>query len=263
MAAAQDLELSLPGLPGRPGRADRARARLWRPWGEGTAGELARWCQQGAPEGHELRAGRVWRVRDLVVKRAGGERPGRSSSARRAARAAQRLAALGLAELGIAAPRALVEWGPRWRIAGSLLVSDWVEGRALFEVWGRDEAALAAFPALISSLHAHGVYHADFHPENVLWDGRRWNLIDLEAVRTRPPWRPWRRIAVEQWARVLRALDYDARVEALYGVYCTLANASGAARLDAASWSSVVGAARALPPIPAEVLAGIRARLAR
>lgn len=220
---------------------------------------LPRWIEtQRVDGGEELRAGRVWRSDAWVVKFDGVERPLRRSSALRAARAALELSARGVAT---PAPVAALEWRTGARVAGSVLVTEFVRGRALFDVWSSDPRAVDAFPLFLHALHAAGVYHGDFHPENALWDGARWVLIDLESLKRRAPWRSWSSIAETQWARVLRALDFDARTAELFTRYDTLADPAHDANARRAAWSRIECAARALPPIPAAKLAEIRARL--
>ncbi len=86
-------------------------------------------------------------------------------------------------------------------------------------------------------------------------------LIDLESLKRRAPWRSWSSIAETQWARVLRAVDFDERTAQLFVRYDTLAEPGRADAARRAAWSRIESAARALPPIPPAKLAEIRARL--
>lgn len=247
------------GARGEPFAIGRARGVIFGELPQEVASALPRWIETRRVDGgEELRAGRVWRSAAWVVKFDGVERPLRSSSALRAARAALELSARGVAT---PAPIAALEWRAGARVAGSVLVTDFVRGRALFDVWSSDARAVDAFPPFLHALHAAGVYHGDFHPENALWDGERWVLIDLESLKRRAPWRSWSSIAKTQWARVLRALDFDTRTESLFARYDALARPDADAATRRATWQHIEHAARSLPPIPAAKLAEIRARL--
>lgn len=242
---------------GEPFALGRARGVKFGALPPEIASALPRWIETQRVEGGvELRAGRVWRSGAWVVKFGGAERLLRASSALRAARAAQDLR-------GVPTPKPLValEWRAGARVVGSVLVTEFVHGRALFDVWSTDERAVDAFAVFLHTLHTAGVYHGDFHPENALWDGVRWVLIDLESLKRRAPWRSWSSIAETQWARVLRAVDFDPRTEQLFARYDTLAEPAHDADARRAAWSRIESAARALPPIPAAKLAEIRARL--
>ena len=242
---------------GEPYAIGRARGVKFGALSPEIASALPRWIEtRHVDGGEELRAGRVWKYGAWAVKFGGAERLLRSSSALRAARAAMNLR-------GVPTPRPLValEWRAGLHVAGSVLVTEFVHGRALFDVWSSDERAVDAFPLFLHALHAAGVYHGDFHPENALWDGERWVLIDLESLKRRAPWRSWSSIAETQWARVLRALDFDARTPELFTRYDTLARPNVSTAERDAAWSRVELAARALPPIPGAKLAEIRARL--
>ncbi|MBI5363601.1 MAG: phosphotransferase [Planctomycetes bacterium] len=218
-----------------------------------TEAALPRWIERGAEsDGEALRPGRVWRVGDIVVKRVGPERFLRTASALRAARSAVAVARFD--GLAAPAPLAALRWGPVTRARGSLLVSRFVAGSSLLAAWRRDARAVAAFPAFLARLHASPFVHGDLHPENVLWDGTRWLLLDLEALRARTPFDRRGKLALEQWARIVRALDEAPEARALHARYAELAP-------RAPGFDAVLAAARALPPIPPERLEAIRAIL--
>jgi tRNA A-37 threonylcarbamoyl transferase component Bud32 len=148
---------------------------------------LPRWLAEGrVAEGIDLKRGRVFRWEGLVAKFWRAERRRlrdlpRRSRAVRSADLHQRL-------LPIATPRPYVALERRaaWRqVERSLLVSEFVAGRRLFEVWREDPRAVAAFPLFLAEMHARGIFHGDFHLENALWNGAAWYLIDLESVRNR------------------------------------------------------------------------------
>ena len=93
-----------------------------------------------------------------------------------------------LSLLGIATPQplALVEerWGPLRRRA--FLVNAYCPGRSLLDVLSAEyepEPALAsALLTLFASLHSARISHGDLKATNLLWDGARLWLIDLDAV---------------------------------------------------------------------------------
>ena len=93
-----------------------------------------------------------------------------------------------LSLLGIATPQplALVEerWGPLRRRA--FLVNAYCPGRSLLEVLSaghEPEPALAtALLTLFASLRSARISHGDLKATNLLWDGARLWLIDLDAV---------------------------------------------------------------------------------
>ena len=93
-----------------------------------------------------------------------------------------------LSLLGIATPRplALVEerWGPLRRRA--FLLTTYCPGRSLLDVLSAEhepESALAsALLMLFASLNSARISHGDLKATNLLWDGARLWLIDLDAV---------------------------------------------------------------------------------
>lgn len=224
---------------------------------------LPRWIETRRVDGgEELRTGAVWRVGAHVAKFAGPERWLRRSSAIRAALAAARCSAD--AELArqarFPAPRLALEWGSLLRVEGSLLVSEFVDGRSLFEVWNREPRAVERFASFLAALERAGIDHGDFHPENVLWDGERWTLLDLEALRpaaARAAGAAGRRREELRFARVLRALDFDPRFAEVHARYTSELGRG----VSEGAWRSIESRARAMPPIPPQRLARIRALL--
>ena len=64
----------------------------------------------------------------------------------------------------------------------------------------------------MAALYRHGVLHGDLHPRNLIWDGRDWVLLDLDAIR-HPLHRLFARRRIEEkWGRVLFSLDGDSSV---------------------------------------------------
>jgi hypothetical protein len=157
----------------------------------------------GVEGGSVLKEGRVWRLGAVVIKRypAMGTLRGRlrMPHAVRAARAAQ--------ELGVErTPRALAAvWEKGLLFAGaSVLATEHVEGCDLHRaLLAPDEAAQRAFPGFLADLHERGIHHGDLHPWQLLWNGERWFLLDLDGLRH--PLRALRRehLELEAWARLL------------------------------------------------------------
>lgn len=103
--------------------------------------------------------------------------------------------------------------------AQSLLVMEFVEGRPLAEAWEHEEVARTALARLLAAMHRRGIFHGDFHPANLIWDGERWVVIDVGALRhplrsLRP-----RQLAVEQWAELDSRLGSPPTMRAAYERY--------------------------------------------
>lgn len=240
-----------------PWRIEDAREVRFRAVDPRIAGALPRWIATGEVDaGQALRPRRMWRVGDDVLKLHGRERWMRRSRALRAALAAER--GRKCKELApharFAQPRLVLEWGSRLRVESSLLVTEFIEGATLFEVWNREPAAVEALATFLAALERARFDHGDFHPGNVLWDGERWALLDLESLReVVSPFHSARREEA-RFARTLRALDFDPRVAEVHERY-----SAELGRRDArARWSSIEARARSLPPIPPQQLAEIR-----
>lgn len=216
-----------------PGLLERAGTWL-------TAGDV--------PDGDELRAGRVWRRRtpdqgglDLAIKLF----PARSRLADRLRpSAAVRVADMHEALRPLATPRPVLalSGGPAGKRRAALLAYEFVAGRHLDALWGEDPAAVEAFPLFLAQLHAHGVHHGDFHLHNVVWDGERWVLLDLDGMRH--PLRklfPWR-LVVDQWARVTFFLEAhgDVPAEAVRPLFDAYLAAAGAGRDAEGAWAEVL-----------------------
>lgn len=174
------------------------------------AAALPRWLAEGeVSEGEPLKPPHVFRVGELVVKFFPAPTVFGWLRLPRAVRSAERHFSC----RPIPSPRPLIALSRR-RGGASLLVREFVPGRLLSEIWGRDEAAERALAALLSEMRRCGVVHGDLHPRNLLWTGERWCLLDLDGVRHRlhsPA-----RVLEGQWARLLFHLEDEARVERLY-----------------------------------------------
>ncbi len=244
----------------RPWRIQDARRVQFGALDPHVARALPGWIATGEVDGgRALRSRRLWRLGGDVLKLHGPERWMRRSRALRAALAAERGRRCKELEphARFAQPRLVLEWGSRLRIEGSLLATEFIEGGTLFEVWNREPRAVASLAPFLAALERARFDHGDFHPGNVLWDGERWALLDLESMREFvSPFHAARREEV-RFARMLRALDFDPRVADVHEAY-----AAELGRPDArARWSSIEARARALPEIPPEQLAEIRALL--
>ncbi|MEM7308487.1 MAG: hypothetical protein AAF682_17530 [Planctomycetota bacterium] len=207
---------------------------------------VPRWLDEGrVDEGEEVRERRVYRWTeggtDLAIKLF-GRAESRRFKDRFLHSPAIRSADLYAKLLPIPSPRPLLalDWRRGGKRRASLLVYEWVEGGFLERLWGRDIAAIGAFPAFLAAMHQRRVFHGDFHLHNMLWSGEAWVLLDLVALR-----HPLRnllpaRLAVDHWAKVGVGLEHwcgttDAELLPLFEDYagrCDL--------LDADDWSSVL-----------------------
>lgn len=206
---------------------------------DGLVARLEAWLGSGPDaECETLKPARVWRWRDVVVKRFepdGFERLGwRASGATRAARKH-------FAVLPIRTPRplAVIESAR----GASLLASEHIAGPALHVAWREHPAAAAALPAFVAQMHAHDVFHGDLHPGNALWNGREWVLLDLDGLRH--PLRivlRRRRIVADQWSRLYFGLRGDPALRAAFDAYAD-ARALGSGR-EAIWRAALAGAER-------------------
>ena len=181
---------------------------------------------RSVPEGEHVRAGSVFRWRDLAIKFFGPARTRRFKDALPGSPAI-RSADLHRRLLPIPSPEPLVALDRRrgGRRTLSLLVYRWIEGEFLEALWERrDGAALGAFPAFLAAMHGRRVFHGDFHLHNMIWGDGRWVLLDLVALRH--PLRNLvpRRLAVEHWAKVAVGLEHwcgavAAELEPLFAAY--------------------------------------------
>lgn len=185
-------------------------------------------------EAETLKPGRVWAVRDWVIKRSEPEslyeRWLRKSAALRAAEAA-----FAIAPVETPLPLVALDVRRGLRLECSWLVTRRVRGERVDLALSNDPRAAAAFPAFMQLMHEHGVIHGDFNVFNALWDGERWNLIDLDGLRHRLHRGRSERIAEMQWARVAGTLRDPARVRPLFERYASLRGLPDAA----AAWRRI------------------------
>jgi len=93
--------------------------------------------------------------------------------------------------LGIATPRLLAVKEQRWLwLRGKAwLVTDLLAGEDIISRWqaylhdSPPEEELQALDALFDRLIRERISHGDFKGHNLFWEGGRWTLIDLDAVR--------------------------------------------------------------------------------
>lgn len=218
---------------GRPWHGAGARGRVYAALAPELAAAAPRWLDALAvPEGTALKAPDVYRVGALVVKfftqpsLLGWLRPPR------AVRSAERYFWC----LPLCSPRPLLAAGRPFE-ARSLLLREHVEGVLLRDAWNgaqwladaRPEDALAAF---LAAMERNGVIHGDLHPRNLLWDGTRWVLLDVDGLRhgLHDP----TRVLTGQWARFVLHLGDEGRVRELHGR--TAAHLGERARV---SWTAV------------------------
>lgn len=181
--------------------------------------QLEGWLDEERVDGAlELKPGRVWRVGDFVVKLS---RPRRGADAWLRKSAAVRAADLHARIAPIRSPRPFVALDKRTggKLVASLLVSEFIEGRRLPQVWSGDAPAREAFPLFLAEMHRHGVFHGDLGVFNTLWDGRAWVLLDLDGLRGRLHALRKTALVVDQWARVLAVLDQPTSVRAAFEGY--------------------------------------------
>ena len=227
-----------------PLRLDRARGVRYGELPPALLEALPRWlAARQVPEGEVQRGGRVWRVGDVAVKlfepRPGPRHWLRRSPARRAAEVARRLP--------VRAPRplAVLEQREGLSLGWSLLASEFVAGAYVYDAWP-DLAARAAFTRFLARMHRARAFHGDLHARNVLWDGREWVLIDLDGMRSRMRSLRPRRLALDQWARLVCNMPRQKGKEEAFREYWREAGLRGGA--DAA-WAAVLARARELSPV--------------
>jgi Lipopolysaccharide kinase (Kdo/WaaP) family len=208
---------------------------------------LPRFLDGRPGEGAEtLKAGRVHRLGAWVVKVAGPS-SGRLARLRRSPLRRELDLALRLRAVRTPRPLCLVEERHGLAVERGLLVTEFVAGRHLPELWG-DARAVAAFPAFLARMHAARVYHGDLHPLNSIWDGTEWVLIDLASLRRGLHKLLGRRLVERQWMRLVHNLTYgdpDAfgRVRELFARYRELSGAAGDVE---PAWERVCAGARRL-----------------
>ena len=199
------------GAPEAGGRALRIgdlSARAYAPLAPALLARLPAWYADAAAHGEVLRSGAVVRIGGLVVKRF----PAPSVFGWVRAARATRSAARHFWCLPVPSPRPLVAL---WRdfASPSVLVREYVAGELLSALDEGQRAAEEALAPFLASLARHAVLHGDLHPQNLLWDGARWWLLDVDGVRHGLHSR--RRVWLGMWARCALYLG-EARARALH-----------------------------------------------
>lgn len=171
-------------------------------------------------EGIEIRPRRAYRFDDWLVKFYAGGHPLKDRLRRSAAiRSADWHARL----LPLRTPQPLlaIEERRRGLVTGAVLVTEFVRGPSLAELWCQPEIetrqVFDAFTRFLADMHRERVHHGDVHPGNFLWDGKEWVLIDLDGMRGRQT--ITRRIVERQWLRMLLVLRDEERLRPLFMSY--------------------------------------------
>ena len=187
---------------------------------------LADWPARGAPATAELlKKGCVWAVGDVVIK------TGSAARLRRSAAAWARLQPIPSPE-----PLMLGTSGAR-----GILAMRRCPGVPLDGVW-HDPVVRDAVSDLIAALLRRRIIHGDLSPQNLLWDGTRVWLIDLDGLRPRLHGLVWRRHLVLSWAWILYRLPSTELVRAAHQRCCETLGLGGTER----RWKAVLTAERAI-----------------
>ncbi|NOT32394.1 MAG: hypothetical protein HOP15_18265 [Planctomycetes bacterium] len=196
--------------PRRPFRSGALRGVAYGTTAPELVAALPRWLAQGAvPSARVLKQARVFLLGEWIVKffpRASLFGHFRTS---RAVRSAERHFEC----QPIPSPRPLVAASAA-RGGPSLLVREYVRGQLLDEVWGRDAVAATELAPFLAEMTRRRVLHGDLHPSNLLWDGKRWLLLDVDGVRHHLHSR--RRVTTSMWARLQQRLGDGPELRALH-----------------------------------------------
>jgi hypothetical protein len=210
---------------------------------------LPRWlAEQSVAEGHALKPGRVYRWKDVVIKFGIPERHWRNVLRRsRSLRSADLYEAL--LPLPTPKPYLALEHRVHGRVERSVLVSEFVPGRMLNDIWRDDPRGVAAFPLFLAGMHSRRIFHGDLNLDNALWTGTEWYLIDLESVRHWAHGFFPRKFCEVAWAHALFRLELlklagASEVRPLFDVYWPRAHMPGDAE---AVWRRIVERSRTRP----------------
>lgn len=237
-------EMSLPPVSveiekwvGKPFRHGPWRGRSYPPWSEALLPRLEDWLAEPSPRGTVVKPGVVWRCEDWAVKRFPAARP-RFWRSPPSILAAERFRTV----WPIPSPRpwlALTHEDGR-----GLLVSDFIAGESFLDLFGRRSPGMDAFPAFMAEMHRHNVFHGDLNCQNMLWNGERWVLIDLDGLRT--GLHRWRRshLIRRQWAQLYAFRDFSPAIRDSFWHYYELMHPGRSPEED---WHEVEARARALP----------------
>ncbi|QFU14104.1 3-deoxy-D-manno-octulosonic-acid kinase [Stutzerimonas frequens] len=125
--------------------------------------------------------------------------------------------------LGIATPRllAVIERRWLWLRGPAWLVTEVLDGPDIIAHWQRyldatpPEDELRALDRLFASLIRERISHGDLKGHNLFWEGGRWSLIDLDAVRQHSSDAAFARAYARDRARFLRNWPADSTLHRL------------------------------------------------
>lgn len=125
--------------------------------------------------------------------------------------------------LGIATPRllAVIERRWLWLRGPAWLVTEVLDGPDIIAHWQRyldatpPEDELRALDRLFASLIRERISHGDLKGHNLFWEGGRWSLIDLDAVRQHSSDAAFARAYSRDRARFLRNWPADSALHRL------------------------------------------------
>jgi len=205
-------------------------------------------CDRGERQG----VAPVWLTDEWAIKLHGRpDKRGRAWRRSRLRRAA--FAHFALASLITPAPLVVVERRRHGRLVAAGMVMERLRGLPLEQVW-HESAARRALPPVLAELLAGGAVHGDIHPGNLLWDGRRWAVIDLDSMRQGLH----RLVRRRAWHRVFGGLHFKLRaapgLKACHAATCDLVGHGDVDR----RWRGALGHSRrmahrrGLPALPEE-----------
>ena len=118
----------------------------------------------------------------------------------------------------VASPEPIAAFAFRTARGGfdGLLVTRFVAGRSLGEVWSIGRESRDALGRFLADMSERRVWHGDLHPGNLLWDGERWWLLDLDGLRSGPLRRLDPRREREAWTRLHFNLRLDPEFAAVH-----------------------------------------------
>ncbi|QTF56531.1 lipopolysaccharide kinase InaA family protein [Stutzerimonas frequens] len=125
--------------------------------------------------------------------------------------------------LGIATPRllAVIERRWMWLRGPAWLLTEVLDGPDIIAHWQRyrdatpPENELRALDRLFASLIRERISHGDLKGHNLFWEGGRWSLIDLDAVRQHSSDAAFARAYARDRARFLRNWPADSALHRL------------------------------------------------
>ena len=233
-----------------PLRLGRARGFAYAPLPPGIAEDLERWLLERRVDGPGTTV-----IKDRRVYRRGPHVYKFFPPGRRLRDAGRRFAAVRSAELSarlapIATPAPLCALGLREGLfpGASLLASAFVDGRTISEVWDRDARAMDALADVLARMHRRSLFHGDFHPGNMLWDGLDWYVIDVGGMRH--PLRSLRatKLALDAWAELDRRLGSPASLEHAFRRYHAALGPRAPGGAADEAWRRVAERSRELGP---------------